>query len=139
MNRIRCFFVFFSVFLFGAGLHVSAETIVSNLGNNAPDGEAFFANNHWGAQAFITPDYAHTLTAITVELDNFAAGSSQARVELYTNGGNNLPGILIEALGILSFSTQSAQNYTINASGSTVLAANTTYWVVVKYLSGDFN
>ena len=70
-------------------------------------------------------------------LDNFAGGNSQAQIELYSNGVSNLPGVFLETLGTITFG--GAQNYSISASGNTMLAPDTQYWVVLKFVSGDFN
>ncbi len=111
--------------------------VVSNINNASTDGAVFDGGSDWGAQGFRTPSYPHKLTSIRVSLENFAGGNSQARIELYSNAGNNLPGASIEDLGVITFG--GGQKYSISATGNTLLEANTQYWVVLKFVSGDFN
>ncbi|QEL20120.1 choice-of-anchor R domain-containing protein [Limnoglobus roseus] len=107
-----------------------------NLSATTADTEAAVGNT-WLTSSFGTGASAHTLNNVTLLLSNPTAGV--AEVDIYTDGGNQ-PGSLVAAVTSPStYSTSSLAATTFTSASGVSLTANTTYWVVLKATSGEFD
>lgn len=117
----------------------SAIDIVSNLGQSSPDGATLDAPGIGQAQSFQTGAGSLALSSVLLQMVDFNGGAnSVASVEVRADNAG-VPGALVEALGNVNVVADFATFYTVTAAGTNVLAANTKYWVVVRYVSGDFD
>lgn len=118
---------------------MGATEVVNNLAQAThSQGEVFDSEfpSLRGAQAFSTDGNSYTLDTISAQFEGFAASSS-AEIALWSDSGG-FPGSVIETLGnvtILAGTVTQALSSTSNPT----LAPNTQYWVVITYVSGDFN
>lgn len=76
------------------------------------------------------------LASVTLKVGSSAAGA--AELALYADDGLNEPGVLLGLLTQVGTVAATPSAVTWTASGIT-LAANTTYWVVLRALSGTFD
>jgi hypothetical protein len=76
---------------------------------------------------------AHTLDSVALLLGNCNANNGSVTISVHDDSGANSPGALLETLVpgnfILTGAAGVHNEETFNASGSTLLAANTKYWV----------
>jgi len=114
---------------------VNATDLSNNLANATSGVETAFGTRVITA-AFKTDASAHTLSSVTLLLANTIAG--RAQVALYGDG-NLEPGSLLANLTSPASYSATLANATFTASGAVNLAANTTYWIVLKPLSGSFD
>lgn len=116
--------------------NTQAATIYSQT-DPTISGAIFAEVTQWPAQSFTVGGTAATLDSVDVRMWQFIQGTpGNFQVQLWSNSGSNLPGTLLETLlGPTNPAANSTSTYT--ASGVTVLAANTTYWIVEKVTSGD--
>lgn len=117
-----------------AGRSAAADTLSNNLTATAGGTESA-AGSTWLAASFATGASAYTLDSVTLLLAN--TGSGQATAYIYTDGGlkpGSLAGTLVSPA---TYSSTLAQ--TTFTGGGISLSANTTYWVVLKAISGTFN
>ena len=117
-----------------SALIANADTISSNL-SNATAGTEAASGNTWLTVSFGTGTSSDTLSSVTLLLSNPIAGV--AEVDLYSNSLLQ-PGFLVGTLtSPLSYST-SLSNTSFSSNGL-ALSANSTYWLVLKALSGEFD
>ncbi len=120
--------------LAGLGAAARATDLSDNL-SQSTGGIESATDVRWIASSFATDANTYTLTSVTLLLANSASGAAQLSV--YTDSGLE-PGTLV---GVLtspgSYPTSLAQ--TTFTSGSIQLSPSTTYWVVLRALSGQFD
>lgn len=121
-------------FLLVSALIANADTISSNLSNATAGTEAASGNTRLTA-SFGTGTSSDTLSSVTLLLSNPIAGV--AKVDLYSNSLLQ-PGSLVGTLISPSSYSTSLSNTTFSSNGLT-LSANSTYWLVLKALSGEFD
>lgn len=113
--------------------------IVSNLGQTSTDGATLDAPGIGQAQSFQTGAGSLALASVLLRMEDFNGGAnSVASVEVRADNAG-VPGGLVEALGNVNVVADFATFYTVPAAGTNVLVPNTKYWVVVRYVSGDFD
>jgi hypothetical protein len=119
----------------GAAATVHAATVLSsNLTATTSDVEAA-TSTRWLATSFGSSTSAMVLDSATLLLANPLASS--ATLSLYSDGGLQ-PGTLLATLASpVSYSATLAS--TTFTSGSALLAANTTYWLVLQTTSSSIN
>jgi len=117
-----------------SALAVRADTISSNL-SNATAGTEAASGNTWLTASFGTGSSSSSLSNITLLLSNPVTGS--AEVDLYSNSLLQ-PGSLIGTLTSPGSYSTSLSDTTFSSNGLT-LSANSTYWIVLKALSGEFD
>lgn len=113
---------------------VSADTISSNL-TDASAGTETASGSNLLAASFGTGSSSATLEAVTLLLANSTAGA--AEVDLYTNSLLG-PGSLVTQLAPPATYSAILTDVNFTANGVT-LAANSTYWVVLKATTGAFD
>ena len=123
----------FAVFgLWNASAHA---VVLSNNLSTASGGTEAATGSTWLAASFATDASAYTLDSVTLSLANSVSGSAQ--LSLYSDGTLE-PGSLIGTLtSPASYSSSLAS--TVFTSGSLSLTASTTYWVVLKATTGQFD
>lgn len=119
---------------FGGALVLRADTISSNLSSVTAGTEAATGST-WLTASFGTTTSSATLSSVTLLLSNSVAGL--AEVDVYTNSLLG-PGALVAAMTSPSSYSSSLSDVTFSTSGIT-LSANSTYWVVLKALTGEFD
>lgn len=114
----------------------AADVVLSdNLGNTNAGVETAVGSS-WLASSFGAGPTDSTLSSVTLLLNETAAGT--AEVDLYSDGGL-VPGSPLGRLaqtGAVSSTGLAAATFT---SGSIALTAGSTYWVVLKATSGQFD
>lgn len=114
-----------------SALEIFGNTGLGNAGRNLGD------DYDQLAQGFTVGSTPYELSSVDIGLriTGTAPTSSQIFISLYTNNGSNNPGTLIGSFNTASPSPSFVLNdngvYRFNYTGSTTLAANTTYWIVV--------
>ena len=121
-------------FLLVSALIAHADTISSNL-SNATAGTEAASGRTWLTASFGTDSSSSSLSNATLLLSNPIAGV--AEVDLYSNSLLQPGSLLGTLISPLSYST-SLSNTTFSGNGLT-LSANSTYWLVLKALSGEFD
>lgn len=123
-----------SALLLAGGMTVKADIISSNL-SNATAGTEVASGDTWLTASFGTGTSSDTLSSVTLLLSHPISGV--AEVDLYST---NLlePGSLVATLTSPATYASSLSNSTFLSSGVT-LSANSTYWIVLKALSGEFD
>lgn len=125
----------FAVCVMASSLPSSAWAV--DLSNNLSDvngGTESASSTRWLAASFATGTAAHALNYVTLLLANTSAGAAQ--VSIYSNGGLE-PGSLVATLtSPASYSATLAP--TAFTTAGVNLAANTTYWIVLRPTSGTF-
>lgn len=117
-------------------LHANAAIILSDNLANATGGTETASGNTWLAASFGTSLDALSLTSATLLLSSSAANST-AQLSLYSDGGVE-PGTLLGNLtSPASFSTTLSP--TVFTATGLNLNTNSTYWIVLKAITGDFN
>ena len=112
-----------------APTQAQTDVLVSNVGQTRSGSLGF--DGYDGAQAFTTGANSdgYTVTSVGLDLSSGADETINFTVGVWTNSGSNLPGT---SLGTLtppaSLTTPGVNEFT---TSGIVLAANTTYWVVV--------
>jgi len=117
----------------GAGA-LRADTISSNLSATTAGTEAATGDT-WLTASFGTSTSSAVLSSVALLLSNPVSGV--AEVDLYTNSTSQ-PGSLVGTLTAASSYTSALSDVTFSSSGLT-LSANSTYWIVLKALSGEFD
>ena len=113
---------------------VEAQTVlVSNVGQTRSGGLGL--DTHEGAQAFTTGDNSdgYTVTSVGLDLSSGADHTINFTVGIWTNSNSNLPG---SSLGTLTQTASLISGVNEFTTSGIVLAANTTYWVVVDSNGG---
>jgi hypothetical protein len=121
-------------FLLMSAFAVSADTISSNLANTTAGTETA-SGSTWLTASFGTGSSSSSLSDVTLLLSNPTAGV--AELNLYSNGLLQ-PGSLVGTLTPPESYSSGLSNTTFSSSGLT-LSANSTYWIVLKALSGEFD
>ena len=122
--------------LFGAALlPAGAQTILSNNLSSPSGGADTATGTNWLTASFNTNASAYTLNNVTLLLANTSAGA--AEVDIYADGGLQ-PGTLLGTLASPGSYSATLANTTFTTSGLS-LAANSTYWTVLKANSGSFD
>jgi hypothetical protein len=125
--------LFAALFLAGtAGLE--ADTISSNLSETSAGTETA-SGSTWLTASFGTGSSSAALEAVTLLLSNSTSGA--AEVDLYSDG-LLAPGSPIAQLTSPATYSTALTDTSFSASGIT-LAANTTYWIVLKASAGAFD
>ncbi|MBI1826585.1 MAG: hypothetical protein HY287_06230 [Planctomycetes bacterium] len=114
-------------------VQAEAAELSGNLAN-ATSGMESATVSRWLAFSFTTDASAHQLSSVTLLLANTSPGT--AAVDLYADGGLE-PGSLIATLNSPAGYSTSPAAATFTANGM-ALDPNTTYWVVLRILSGTF-
>ena len=123
-------------------LGVHAQAVLSNNLSNASGGTETASGATYFTSSFGTDASAYTLNSVSLLLDNSAAGT--AEVDIFSDatdyqGSSGLqPGTLIGTLSSPTSYSSTLAPATFTASGIS-LAANSTYWVVLKANSGAFD
>lgn len=111
-----------------------AVELSDNLAN-VTSGTESATTQRWLAASFATDaSTTYHLTSVTLFLGNPAPGT--ATLDLYSDGGLE-PGALVATLSSPEVVSTVPAAATFNADGRE-LAANTTYWVVLRVISGAF-
>jgi hypothetical protein len=112
-----------------------ADTIIfDNLNTPSPDSMLDVKFNQWDAQSFTVGPSNIQLSLAELNLATASNTSGNFFVKLYSNSGTNMPATPLEAL-IGSTNPAAAGIYGYN--GSTLLTANTTYWIVAQVTAGQ--
>ncbi|MBL8217219.1 MAG: BACON domain-containing protein [Bryobacterales bacterium] len=115
-------------------LPLGAETLSNNLTKTSAGAETATGNT-WLTSSFRTGSSGYVLDSVTLLLANPTAG--QATLSLYSDKGLK-PGELIGTLTApVTFTT--APSNTVFSGNSLAIAANTTYWIVLKAATGSFS
>jgi hypothetical protein len=114
---------------------VQAQVILSNNLSATTAGTETASDTTWPTASFGTGSTGYTLNSVTLLLANTTAG--QASLSLYSDGTLE-PGTALGTLTAPASYSSTLANTTFSVSGLT-LAANTTYWVVLRATSGAFN
>jgi hypothetical protein len=122
-----------SLFLAGTA-PLTADTLSSNL-TNTSSGTESATGSTWLTASFGTGSSAATLDTISLLLASSSVG--MAEVDLYSDG-LLAPGSLVAQLTAPPTYSSTLANTNFTATGVT-LSADTTYWIVLKALSGAFN
>ena len=117
-----------------SALIMHADTISSNLSNVAAGTEAA-SGNTWLTASFGTGSSSSSLSSVTLLLSNPTAGV--AEVDLYMNSLLQ-PSSLVGTLTSPGSYSTGLSNTTFSSNGLT-LSANSTYWIVLKAVSGEFD
>ena len=117
-----------------AALTLSADTISSNLSNTTAGTEAA-AGDTWLTASFGTDSSSAVLSSVILLLSNPIPGA--AELDLYTDTTLQ-PGSLVGTLTAPASYTTALSGVTFT-SGGLSLSGNTTYWLVLKALSGEFD
>lgn len=121
-----------AVLLFsGAVTRSQAAIIFSQTGTPTLNGTVL--NADYFAQSFEVGGSSMGLTSVDLLMANAANGAGSFVVQLYSNNVSDLPGTLLETL---TGSSNPATAGTYNYTGSSLLAANTGYWIVAGVTSG---
>ncbi len=112
---------------------VKATTLSDNL-STANAGTEAVSGTNWVAASFSTDASAYRLESNTLSLANITPGS--AELDLYSGAGQ--PASMLAALTSPLFYTSSLSPSTFTGSG-TALSPNSTYWLVLKAPSGEFD
>jgi hypothetical protein len=110
-----------------------AGTILSDNLSAASAGTETATGDTWLTSSFGTDSSAYTLSSVTLLL----AGSGQAEVDIYSDGGLQ-PGSLLGMLVSPGSYSITPTDTTFTTSGIT-LDADSTYWVVLHALTGSFD
>lgn len=117
-----------------SALVMHADTISSNLSNVTTGVEAA-SGSAWLTASFGTGSSSSNLSSVTLLLSNPTTGV--AEVDLYSNSLLQ-PGSLVGTLTSPGSYSTSLSNTTFSSNGL-ALSANSTYWIVLKALSGEFD
>ncbi len=120
--------------LLASGWAMNADTISNNLSNTTAGTEAA-SGSTWLTASFGTGSSSANLSSITLLLSNPATGV--AEVDLFSNDLLQ-PGSLLGTLTSPESYSASLSNTTFSSNGLT-LDANSTYWIVLKAVSGEFD
>ncbi len=121
--------------LFAAGAcTANADTISSNL-TDLSAGTETAAGSTWLTASFGTGSSSAALDTVTLLLANSATGV--AEVDLYTDGLLG-PGSLLAQLSSSTTYSSALTDVSFTGTGVT-LAANSTYWIVLKATTGAFD
>jgi hypothetical protein len=116
--------------------HASGAVILSDNLANATAGAETASGNTWLAASFGTSLDALSLTSATLLLSSSAANST-AQLSLYSDGGLE-PGTMLG-----NFTSPASFSITLSPTVFTAtglsLSTSSTYWIVLKAISGDFN
>jgi hypothetical protein len=121
-----------------ASVVLSDILLAENVGDQAVTADT------WVAASFGTLSGPYYLDSVTLLMHQVSSGTDDAaRVEIYTNDSSNplfpwgMPGSQVGALtSPTSYPTIVDDNVTF--TGGITLNANSTYWVVLKALGGEF-
>jgi hypothetical protein len=118
------------------------------LTNNLSEPQQFvdvLSTTFWHGISFTTDNNAYTMDTVTLNMELGGSSASIAvgapavsdipEVDLYSDSGGS-PGSLIAVLAAIGTPTFSLQDVDF-AGGGNALAANTTYWIVLRALSGN--
>lgn len=117
-----------------ASAAANAQILSDNL-ENMTAGTESATTTRWLAGSFRTDNATYPLRSITLLLANTVSGT--AALDLYDDGGLE-PGVAIATLTPPAAYSPTLADATFVAAG-TPLDANTTYWAVLRPLSGTFD
>jgi hypothetical protein len=128
--------------LIGAAAPSSLAAVISDNTSSATSGTESASPTRFLAATFTTDASAHTLSSVML-LMSMTSASGSAQLALYTDVGTTAspglePGTLIAALNSPASFTSSVGPNTFT-TGGIALSANTTYWLVLKPVSGTFD
>ncbi len=110
--------------------------IFDNLNTPSPDSFLDVKFTQWDAQSFIVGNTALPLSLAELNMHATDTGGGNFFLRLYDNTGANLPGSVLETLaGTADPFNAGIYSYT----GSTLLTANATYWIVAGVSAGSAN
>src|SRR5262249_42151328 len=115
---------------------VADSVILSDNLSAASAGTETATGDTWLTASFGTDGSAYTLESVTLLMARTSVGE-QAELDLHTDGGLQ-PGSLVGTLTTPASIPTTLSDVTFTASGLD-LAANSTYWVVLKATSGSFD
>ena len=127
---------------FAAPAHAQSETIlVGNTGQSASHVTAvgeLGAENYTLAQQITTGSSSggYVLSSVVLEIHDFAAGSDEVRVRIYTNGSNDRPGSSLHVL--TNPGTLANGSNTFAAPANATLDPDTRYHIVADAPSGAY-
>jgi hypothetical protein len=113
-----------------------ADFILSNNLTAANGGTEAATGDTWLTAGFATDGSSYSLTSVTLLLARASIGGT-AEVDIYDDGGLE-PGSLVGTLTSPGTYSSTLSATTFGASGIT-LAGNSTYWVVLKATTGEFD
>jgi hypothetical protein len=138
------YFVLQGLLLVGQAQAVIVENSIVDSQNTTTSfaGERFSAgtsDNYRGAQSFTMRGTPANLSTVTVMVQNFAVGDSTANIALWSDNSGQ-PGSLIEDLGNITVTGTAEQDRIVYSAGNgAALSTDTTYWIVVTWVSGAFD
>jgi hypothetical protein len=109
-----------------------AGTVLSDNLSNPSAGTETASGTTWLSSSFGTDASGYTLNSVTLLLE----GSGQAEVSIYSDGGLE-PGSLVGTLTSPNGYSSGLSDTTFTTAGI-ALAADSTYWVVLRAISGSF-
>ena len=121
-----------AILVFAAPMGASAAVVFDNL--NTPTGFKSPQVGGWYGESFTVGGSNVTLSSVELNMDTAGNSSGNFFVSLFSNGVGNVPSTLLESLAGTS-NPAAAGTYTY--TGSSLLLANTTYWVVTGVSSGS--
>lgn len=127
--------LFAAIGLASTGSTTRAGIVLSENLSNANSGVEAATGADWLASSFGTDSATYRLNSVTLLLQNPTAGL--AELDIYSDGGFQ-PGSLVGTLASPTGFSSGLSDETFTTTGIT-LAANTTYWVVLHALSGEFD
>lgn len=113
-----------------------AGTILSNNLSEPTGGTEAATGDTWLTASFGTDTSAYDLTSVTLLLQRTSIGGT-AELDIYSDGGLE-PGSLLGTLTSPGSISTSLGETTFTASGIT-LSSDSTYWLVLKATSGEFD
>jgi hypothetical protein len=112
----------------------NADTIIfDNLNTPTPDSMLDVKFQQWDAQSFTVGNSSLQLSLAELNINTAQNASGNFFLRLYSNSGSNMPNAPLETLvGTNNPAAAGIYAYT----GSTMLSANTTYWIVAGVSAG---
>jgi hypothetical protein len=109
-------------------------TVFDNLNTPTPNSFLDIKASQWDAQSFTVGSVSVPLSEVLLNLNSPTGTGGNFFVRLYGNGGSNVPGTVLQTL---TGTSNPATSGIYSFSGSSLLSANTTYWVVAGVTSGS--
>ncbi len=122
---------------FGGAPGASASIVLSDNTSNASSSTTDVSGSYYLASDFTTDSSSYTLNSVSL-LMNRGTATDTVVVSLYSDIGQE-PGSMIGSalVGPAGGVTTSLNLNTFTTSGTVTLAANSTYWIVLKATTGD--
>ena len=119
----------------GTGTTTTTTTDLSDNLSETSGGSETATGSTYLATSFATTT-ATTLTQVRLLMDQVSSGT--ATVSIYSDSGSE-PGTLVATLTSPSSYSSSLASTTFSSASGVSLAADTTYWVVLKASAGSYN